>query len=39
MTFRLEYVKTLSTLLPCQDDCNWSTKTTPVRKYNANRRV
>ncbi|KAF7814724.1 uncharacterized protein G2W53_028693 [Senna tora] len=27
---RLKYVKTRSTLLPCQDKSNWSIKTTPV---------
>ncbi|KAF7835439.1 uncharacterized protein G2W53_010298 [Senna tora] len=39
LVFREEYVKTCSTPLPCQDDSNWSIKITPVRKYNANRRV
>ncbi|KAF7835421.1 uncharacterized protein G2W53_010280 [Senna tora] len=36
---RAEYVKTLSTPLPCPDDSNWSIKSTPVRKYKGNRRV
>ncbi|KAF7835465.1 uncharacterized protein G2W53_010324 [Senna tora] len=29
---RPEYVETRSTLLPCQDDSNWSIRTTPVRE-------
>ncbi|KAF7834908.1 uncharacterized protein G2W53_009767 [Senna tora] len=34
-----EYGSTCYTLLPCQDDSNWSIKSTPVREYNLNRRV